>query len=369
MSYDFSHLVGSLLPFETGQYPFRDLFLDEARAWLGTSGATFGNLGELHHHIQSTQVEELSQRLYGLLKGDSFRGLYRRFISDVVAPRFSGPILYQRTPSIRVNLPGMRSVYYHCDQWYGHGPNIVNLWMPLTKVFATNSLFTVSLVESQREIARLEQEKATVEVINSRLDALASPVEADYGQLYIFSSKVAHGTRTNSSEHSRVSLDFRLLLDGEDAGTKPVFEFYDSLVASADSGPGLRACAYVYIGHGFTRFLSHEQQRITYQAYAREHGISVVQEETEIRTMSHSPQLLFMLEGATEPSFDAVLLYSVLSLPEGYEDRQRIYGAARRSGRALLFANEDLTFPECGEAVIEARRAQLQFVDTAGRLA
>ncbi|HEX5182640.1 MAG TPA: StrG-like protein [Allosphingosinicella sp.] len=106
-------------------------------------------------------------------------------ISDFVGPIKS----HQPTAMMRVNFHGSRSILrFHCDREYGQTPNTVNVWLPVTSVYGTNSMY----VESAPGLSDF------------------APLELDYGQAFLFyGTEMLHGTLDNMSGGTRISYDFR----------------------------------------------------------------------------------------------------------------------------------------------------------------
>jgi hypothetical protein len=73
-----------------------------------------------------------------------FLATYTAFLENVVAPHVADPqgLVYQAMPTMRCHLPGTGKplIRRHCDAEYFHQPNEINLWMPLTRTFDTNTL-------------------------------------------------------------------------------------------------------------------------------------------------------------------------------------------------------------------------------------
>jgi hypothetical protein len=75
--------------------------------------------------------------------------------------------------------------------------------------------------------------------------------------------------------------------------------------------------------------------------------------------MSHHPMLLSMSQGLSTHKIDAVVLFSVLCLPEAREDREKIYSSSIESGTKLFFANEGVELSAVGSVeLIENTRKE-----------
>ena len=234
----------------------------------------------------------------------NFQSQYRRFIERLVAPLIKFPFRFQRKPGIRIHLPAVLMVQFHTDEWYGHEPDVVNFWMPLTDAFDSNTLFVATLEDYLREVARLESEKASMEIVNDDLAEILQPLTSTYGRVHVFNAKVVHGSKPNQISKTRVSLDFLILPKGADPGLKPIDEYYTTLQstqppanASVVSPDGSRACSYLFGAHGFMRHISTANHRLICDEFARKYHIQIIAEEIEIRTMTHHPTLLALAEG------------------------------------------------------------------------
>lgn len=125
----------------------------------------------------------------------AFFEAYRKLVAEVVAPLLGSPpggLVYQAVPSIRCHLPGTARplLTLHCDAEYHHPPSELNFWLPLTSTFGANTLWTESAP--------------------CRGDF--RPLELEYGQLHAFyGNKCRHYTLPNTTDITRVSIDFRVL--------------------------------------------------------------------------------------------------------------------------------------------------------------
>jgi sporadic carbohydrate cluster protein (TIGR04323 family) len=358
------NLVGTVHKFDGQKYPFASLFLTVLNTRLSASGRkTIPTLDQLHDVFTPENLDEAYETLYAFEERPEFVDIYGRFIEEYVNPLAPGAY-FQRKPGVRIHLPRTRTVQYHTDEWYGHGPGVLNCWLPLTRARETNSLYVASLSDSIAETRRLEAEKASVIDIERQLAHIARPLNLDHGEFYIFSSRSVHGTETNSTLYTRVSIDFRLLSGGTDAGAKTLHSYYTH---AGDSGSGVcgpantryAAAAYLDMRNGPGRYITSDHQRLIIRDFAKKKNIALLAEEMEIQTMSHHPTLQYLAEGKGTHDINSVVLFSVFSLPEDSADRMKIYDKAQASNVVLFFATEDLTFPtNASRSEVEQRRAR-----------
>lgn len=343
--------LGSVIEFDRTKYAFDTLFLERVRA-VSSATKELQDLSLLHEVVAPTEIGKIYDGLYALSRERPFRNLYQSLVCDVVGRHFDQPFHFQRVPGIRIHTPNSRTVQYHSDYWYGHGPEVVNFWMPITRSFGSNALFVATLDDSLKEIDTIVERKLRQPEIDERLQAICKPVEMELGGIRVFNAQTAHGSLKNETGRTRISVDFRVLMDGCDPGSKNVREYYANASApdpftstGAVSDETMRVGSYIFPKHGFSRFLPATSQRAVVHAYAGQKHLQIVTEETEIFPMSHHPTLLNLAAGKGAESVQGVLLFSVLCLPQDRALRSEIYETATKSGVTLFFANENLVFP------------------------
>lgn len=102
---------------------------------------------------------------------------------------------YQRPPTLRLQRgPSERYVPRHSDQQYGHQEGELNFWLPLS---------------------RLDLTKTTLEAESAPGKGDFAPLDVDLGSIAVFHGTLCrHGVPANRSRFTRVSLDFRIGVEG-----------------------------------------------------------------------------------------------------------------------------------------------------------
>jgi ectoine hydroxylase-related dioxygenase (phytanoyl-CoA dioxygenase family) len=100
-------------------------------------------------------------------------------------------IIYQKIPTFRVHLKDNQAVgEWHRDRDYNHGKSEVNIWLPFTDAYDTNTIW----IES-------EEDKNDFK-----------PYNVSYGEVLVFNgANLIHGNKTNIEHDTRVSVDFRIV--------------------------------------------------------------------------------------------------------------------------------------------------------------
>lgn len=216
--------------FSTGAYNFDAAVRGQiVRKGLLSAAMIFGlkSLADIHELVSSemqsldvTQINGFSKALYE--QDDVFLGLYHRLIQEIIAPLFEAPLYFQATPTIRFHFPNQKGFdfkpTYHSDIMLGHPPGEVNVWLPVTPAFESNSI----------KIMRKSSSLRAFETFDYDFDALAGrvqessnffkgceeasrTVEMGPGQFLLFDPRCIHATQHNVTNATRVSMDFRVI--------------------------------------------------------------------------------------------------------------------------------------------------------------
>lgn len=118
----------------------------------------------------------------------------KKMMSDITIDTNSDNICYryQAFPCIRVIRPGEFSIGPHCDMSYGHSMGNINFHIPLTPTYGTNCVFTES-----------HPGKEDWHPLKTKSVGLG----------YVFDgARCLHFTLENTTQSTRVSLDFRIAI-------------------------------------------------------------------------------------------------------------------------------------------------------------
>lgn len=145
--------------------------------------------------LEKDQSTHLHRAVYNLLDtedGEVFLSVYRSFIDRHIKPLAGEPFLYQTRPTFRFHLQGNLAVgEMHRDRDYNHNSHEVNIYVPLTRAFDSNTIW-------------IESEEGKNDL---------SPIEAEFGEYIVFDgANLLHGNKLNETGICRVSFDFRILL-------------------------------------------------------------------------------------------------------------------------------------------------------------
>lgn len=140
---------------------------------------------------ETDQLTVWHKRYYD--NGAEFLALYRDFVREVIKPLFPDEekLVFQRIPTFRVQLRDNVGVgAFHRDRDYNHTPHEINFHLPFTDTNEQNSIW-------------LESEEGKEDY---------TPQITKYGELLVFDGcNLKHGNKVNTSPHTRVSVDFRVI--------------------------------------------------------------------------------------------------------------------------------------------------------------
>jgi len=120
-----------------------------------------------------------------------FYPMYLDLVKTLAAKFGYSELVYQKIPTFRTQLVNNLGVgEWHRDRTYNHGTTEVNFWMPFTDTNETNTIW----MESREGLEDF------------------MPYTVKYGEILVFDgANLLHGNKTNTSDVTRVSVDFRLV--------------------------------------------------------------------------------------------------------------------------------------------------------------
>ena len=192
------------LDFDINKYKFKEQIENLFRVSdLSTIHNTWKSDYELLNDHTKDQATVYHRRFYDKAKEETnFYDIYKLFIEQEIRPLFNESIIYQTIPTFRTHLPNNLGVAeFHRDRDYSHSPNEINVFLPMTEAKNTNTIWSES-----------EEGKEDF-----------SPMRANYGDYYIWiGANLLHGNKTNTSNKTRISIDFRFMPESKYKNTNQI---------------------------------------------------------------------------------------------------------------------------------------------------
>ena len=176
------------------QYPFKDiiskLFKCKDLSNIHNDNNWKSDYG-LFTNVETDTHTDFHKHFYDNVENTEFYDIYTKFVDEQVRTLFDEPIIYQKIPSFRVQLPNNVGVAaFHRDRDYNHSPYEVNMFIPMTKASGNNTIW----VESKEDKGDY------------------APMNTDLGEFVKWDgANLRHGNKVNDTNKTRVSFDFRVM--------------------------------------------------------------------------------------------------------------------------------------------------------------
>lgn len=181
------------------------------------------SLSDLHQSIKNEDVNNFRLAAFKHLNRQTGEhdSLLKTFAGKELSAILGPDILIQTKLNLSIQLPGDTNsqLDLHSDCWAGDSSFQINLWIPLTACFGSNSMFLFSrnkTLKCLRMLSRdpvLPRNELTAEIKDS--DFLTLPK----GEAVIFNPGLIHGNVVNTTDQTRVSINIRFKnLFSPDAG-------------------------------------------------------------------------------------------------------------------------------------------------------
>ncbi|OGT42940.1 MAG: hypothetical protein A3F42_06725 [Gammaproteobacteria bacterium RIFCSPHIGHO2_12_FULL_37_34] len=188
---------------------------------------SLNNLETLHEFLSDEMkaynfddgVNKISTYFYDT--DENFLNIYYQFIRFLRKNFLREPFWFQATPTLRIHCPNAKNNHhyprYHSDISYGHPPEEMNIWFPLTKCLNKHGFRTMSLAHSKKILEQFDYNFADFidnaihnKPFSNYCDTLSQIVTTEYGKMLAFDSRCIH-TGEPLTSHTRISIDIRIL--------------------------------------------------------------------------------------------------------------------------------------------------------------
>ena len=102
-----------------------------------------GELNNLHKFINKNKINDLRMFLFNSINKLDWKQMIFSMISKEIFYILGQDLLIQNKLNISIQMPKDKTstLPIHSDSWSADSPFQINLWIPLTDVFSTNSMF------------------------------------------------------------------------------------------------------------------------------------------------------------------------------------------------------------------------------------
>ena len=302
-------------------------------------------LETLHQVLTPPEIVRVSQHVQNACSRRDFMEKFDEFAASVVPQRIDNKrYMIQRQGTLRVVIPNQakvgRRLAFHQGIFVGNGRGCRTIWTPFTRAEKTNTMWMLDLDISREITKRVLAERWSLEKFEEESVKHAWPVTLDPGQSHLFFQEHIHGNVNNDEGYTRVSMDMRILIEGEEWGRRLPGGFMrlpgDYAVAEPRDYTGKSFITYAGWNSNFSKDIPLPMQRAIIEPYCVKNKIAYTSYEFENEHMDWQPGLEYYIKERP----DGIVLCSMYSLTDDVNRRNEILELALDQGVELHFANE-----------------------------
>lgn len=302
-------------------------------------------LETLHEFLTPAEIVRVSQHVQNACSRQEFMEKFDAFAAEYVPPRINYKrYLIQRQGTLRVVIPDQakegRRLWFHQGIFVGNGRGCRTIWTPFTEARDTNTMLIMDLKKSREITKQVLAEKWSLNKFEKLCIANSWPVNLRPGQSHLFFQEHIHGNVNNHEGCTRVSMDMRILVEGE--------EFLRRLPGGFMRLPGdyggsavgdhshRKFFTYAAWNSEFSRGQPLPMQRIIIEQYCNKNQIKYNDYLTDNEHMDWQPALEHYIK--LRP--DGIVMCSMYSLTDDADRRNELMELALHYSVELHFANE-----------------------------
>lgn len=335
------------LNYDLEKYNFRDWALRT----IQEVAPTVTELETMHKTLSTSDLLQAQKHVQNACSRKEFMEMFDNFVSDYVPPMINNKkFMVQRQGTLRCVVPNQtaegRRLAFHQGIWVGNGRGLRTIWTPLTECYGSNTMQIMDLESSRKLTAKVIKEEMSLEEFEELAIEQSFPVTLSVGQSHLFCQEHIHGNVNNDTDITRVSIDMRILIEGEEYHRKLPGGYFrlpgDHSAAEEMDYTGKQVITYANWNTEFSKGIPLPMQRAVIDQYCTKHKISYVDYKGENEYCDWLPSLKTYIR--EKP--DAIVLTSIFVLPDKKEWRDDILNYALDNGVELHFANEYLKLCE-----------------------
>jgi sporadic carbohydrate cluster protein (TIGR04323 family) len=302
-------------------------------------------LETMHEYLTPSEIVRVSQYVQNACSRKDFMQRFDEFAAGVVPQRIQNKrYMIQRQGTLRVVIPQQaivgRRLQFHQGIFVGNGRGCRTIWTPFTEAKGTNTMWIMDLDISREITKKVLEEKWSLNKFEDECLKHAWPVTLTPGQSHLFFQEHLHGNVNNEEGYTRVSMDMRILIEGEEFGRRHPGGFMrlpgDHEVAEVGDYTGKTFITYAGWSSVFSKNIPLPMQRAIIEPYCIKNKINYNSYEFENDHMDWQPAL----EHYIKKRPDGIVLSSMYALTDDVTRRSELLQLAVDYGVELHFANE-----------------------------
>jgi len=337
----YEHWDNKILTYDIKKFNFQHWALSV----IGEKFPQVKDLETIHEKLTPTEIVKLQMHVQNACSRKDFMQMFDDFAMEHVPQRINHKrFMVQRQGTLRVVIPQQakvgRRLGFHQGIFVGNGRGCRTIWTPLTKAEKSNTMWILDLEKSREITKRHLEEKWSQDKFEDECINNAFAVTLDPGQSHLFFQEHLHGNKNNEEGYTRVSMDMRILIEGEEYGRRLPGGFMrfvgDHRSDEFHDYSGKHFITYAGWSSNFSRNIPLPMQRATIERYCQKNSIQYSSYEFENDHCDWQPNL----ESYILNKPDGIVLCSMYSLTDDKERRDQILRLALDHGVELHFANE-----------------------------
>ena len=302
-------------------------------------------LETMHEVLEPHEVVKVQQHVQNSCLRKDFMEKFDDFVSEYIPQRIQNKrYMIQRQGTLRVVIPNQstvgRRLQFHQGVFVGNGRGCRTIWTPFTEARDTNTMWILDLDKSREITKTVLHNKWSLEQFEDECLKFAKPVRLFPGQSHLFCQEHLHGNVNNEEGYTRVSMDMRILIEGEEYGRRHPGGFMrlpgDHEVAVVSDYTGKKFITYAGWNSNFSKHIPLPMQRSVIERYCDDNNIFYNSYEFENEHMDWQPAL----EHYIKKSPDGIVLCSMYCLTDDKNRRRELLELALDKGVEMHFANE-----------------------------
>jgi hypothetical protein len=204
------------LNFDKNRYPFDSWVLNVIKE----DYPLLDTLENTHLFVLPIDLAQITDKVQKSFGSYEVSKLFDEFAEEYIAPLIESEYLIKRYATLNLVVPNQfelgRKLYFHQGIFYANGVGQGTIWTALTKCYDSNSMWVVDRNNSKHITSVALENNLSQEDFESMILDVAYPVNIETGQAHLFHQEILHGNINNITNSTRMSIDWHILLKGEE---------------------------------------------------------------------------------------------------------------------------------------------------------
>ena len=168
-----------------------------------------GDLSNIHKFISQKDINQIRIEAFNKLNFNlDWSRLLKKICLNELIKKIGPDIMIQTKLNLSIQMPNDETsvLDIHSDCWSADSPFQLNVWIPMTKAYKTNSMFILNKDLSLKYFKELSKEGKFKKNLKPKINDF---IKTKFGEYIIFNPSLLHGNMINKTNKTRVSLNIR----------------------------------------------------------------------------------------------------------------------------------------------------------------